>query len=86
LACESPSAIAADLLGPTNHARDDVSLQIDGSYPSDRFAELIGIPLPLQRAYQTIAGFALDKMRHLPETGEFFLHGLWRFEIIDVDE
>jgi len=65
--------------------RDDGSLLIDGGYPFDELAERIGIPVPPQHAYHTIAGFALDRMRRLPKTGESFLHGLWRFEIVDVD-
>jgi putative hemolysin len=27
----------------------------------------------------------LDQLRHLPETGEVFTQGRWRFEIIDMD-
>jgi putative hemolysin len=65
--------------------RDDGSLLIDGGYPFDELAERIGISAPPQRAYHTVAGFALDRMRRLPKTGESFVHGLWRFEIVDVD-
>jgi putative hemolysin len=65
--------------------RDDGSLLIDGGYPFDELAERIGILAPPQRAYHTVAGFALDRMRRLPKTGESFVHGLWRFEIVDVD-
>src|SRR5687767_311213 len=64
--------------------RDDGSLLIDGGYPFDELAERIGISAPPQRAYHTVAGFALDRMRRLPKTGESFVHGLWRFEIVDV--
>lgn len=65
--------------------RDDGSLLIDGGYPFDELAERISISAPPQRAYHTVAGFALDRMRRLPKTGESFVHGLWRFEIVDVD-
>jgi putative hemolysin len=65
--------------------RDDGSLLIDGGYPFDELAERLGIRAPPRRSYHTIAGFVLDEMRRLPKTGESFLHGLWRFEIVDVD-
>jgi putative hemolysin len=65
--------------------RDDGSLLIDGGYPFDELAERLGIRAPPRRSYHTIAGFVLDEMRRLPKTGESFLHGLWRFEVVDVD-
>ena len=71
--------------GPRIVQRDDGSLLIDGGYPFDELAERIGIPTPARRPYHTVAGFALDRMRRLPKTGELFVHGLWRFEIVDVD-
>ena len=65
--------------------RDDGSLLIDGGYPIDELGERLGIKLPRDHSYHTVAGFALDKMRRLPRVGESFLHGLWRFEIVDID-
>jgi len=65
--------------------RDDGSLLIDGGYPIDELGERLGIKLPRGHSYYTVAGFALDKMRRLPQVGESFLHGLWRFEIVDID-
>jgi putative hemolysin len=65
--------------------RDDGSLLIDGGYPIDELAERLGIRLPKDHDYHTVAGFALDVMRRVPRVGESFLHGLWRFEIVDID-
>ena len=65
--------------------RDDGSLLIDGGYPIDELAARLGIPLPTDHGYHTVAGFALARMRRLPKVGESFRHGLWRFEIVDVD-
>ena len=65
--------------------RDDGSLLIDGSCPVDEIAERLGISLPPNHAYHTVAGFVLDRMKRLPRIGESFNHGLWRFEVIDID-
>jgi putative hemolysin len=70
---------------PNVTPRDDGSLLIDGSCPIDELADRLGIPLPASRSYHTVAGFVLDRMKRLPRTGESFNHGMWRFEIIDVD-
>ncbi|MGQ0581951.1 MAG: hemolysin family protein [Reyranella sp.] len=65
--------------------RDDGSLLIDGSCPVDEIAERLGISLPPNHSYHTVAGFVLDRMKRLPRIGESFNHGLWRFEVIDID-
>lgn len=71
--------------GPRIVERDDGSLLIDGSYPVDELGERLGIALPRAHSYHTMAGFVLDRMKRLPRIGESFNHGLWRFEVIDVD-
>ena len=65
--------------------RDDGSLLIDGSCPIDEIAERLGIALPPNHSYHTVAGFVLDRMKRLPRIGESFDHGLWRFEVVDID-
>ncbi len=35
--------------------------------------------------YETVAGFVLDSLHRLPEVGETFDHGPWRFEVVDLD-
>ncbi len=65
--------------------RDDGSLLIDGSCPIDELAERLDISLPPNHSYHTVAGFVLDRMKRLPRIGESFNHGIWRFEVIDVD-
>jgi len=41
--------------------------------------------LPLRRDYQTVAGFVLAHLRHLPATGEYVTVSGWRFEVVDLD-
>lgn len=66
-------------------ARPDGSLLVSGSLAADELAERLGFALPEERDYQTVAGFVLAELEHLPETGEAFdAHG-WRFEVIDLD-
>jgi putative hemolysin len=65
--------------------RDDGSWLISGALPVDELADRLGLPLPEERDYETVAGLALDRLRHLPETGERFRLGEWQFEIVDMD-
>jgi len=48
-------------------------------------ADLLGIPLAENAGYQTVAGFVLAQLRHLPSTGEFIEALGWRFEVVDLD-
>ena len=45
----------------------------------------IGLHLPGDRDFTTIAGFALAVLKRIPETGERFTHDGWGFEVIDMD-
>ena len=65
--------------------REDGSLLVSGAMPADALAERIGIELPEDRDYATVAGLALAVLRHLPQTGESFVTQRWRFEIVDMD-
>jgi putative hemolysin len=74
--------------GPAETAavkRDDDSYLISGWMPAVEFSELLKIPLPSSRKYQTIAGFLLQEFGSIPSVGEHVeAHG-WRFEIVDLD-
>ena len=65
--------------------RDDGSLLISGQMAIDSLADRLDLPLPEDRDYATVAGFALWNFKHLPEEGEYFDDGGWRFEIVDMD-
>lgn len=80
-------AFRADEDAPEPEAvrREDGSWLLAGSMPADEMAELLGIGLPADRDYETVAGFLIDRLAHLPQTGERVdAHG-WRFEVIDMD-
>lgn len=65
--------------------REDGSWLMSGAMPADEMAELLGIKLPERRDYQTVAGFVLASLRHLPAVGEAVDILGWRFEIVDMD-
>ncbi len=74
-----------DANDPPAVERDDGSWLISGALPVDELAHRLGLTLPDERDYETAAGLALDRLRHLPQTGESFRLGTWRFEIVDMD-
>ncbi len=65
--------------------REDGSWLVSGSLSADALTDQLGINLPEERDYSTVAGFALSVLKRLPETGEHFTHGGWRFEVVDMD-
>jgi putative hemolysin len=65
--------------------RDDGSLLVAGTMAADALAGRLGIDLPDDRDYATVAGLALAAFRHLPGEGESFVEQGWRFEVVDLD-
>lgn len=70
---------------PNATERDDGSWLFSGAMPVDEMAETIGISLPPQRNYETVAGLVLSHLQHLPRTGEHIESNGWRFEVVDLD-
>ncbi|MDQ0506574.1 hemolysin family protein [Xanthobacter agilis] len=65
--------------------RQDGSYLVAGDTPIDELMELIDVDLPVDEGFHTVAGFALSRIKELPEEGAVFhAHG-WRFEIVDMD-
>ncbi|MFQ3594749.1 MAG: hemolysin family protein [Sphingomonadaceae bacterium] len=70
---------------PSVVVRDDGSLLVAGGMAADELAERLGFALDAERDFQTVAGFVLAELEHIPATGEHFdAHG-WRFEVVDMD-
>jgi putative hemolysin len=65
--------------------RDDGSLLVSGWWAADLLADRIGLTLPDDRDFATVAGLALAEMKRLPAIGDHFDFGGWRFEIVDMD-
>ena len=65
--------------------RADGSWLVSGAASADLIVDQLGLSLPADRDFTTVAGFALSVLKHLPETGECFGHDGWKFEIVDMD-
>ncbi len=65
--------------------REDGSLLVAGWCPADTLAARIGLHLPEERDYATVAGLALDALKRIPEVGETFVSEGWKYEILDLD-
>ena len=92
----TPGSILAALAGTFAHdveqgeepplvEREDGSWLVSGAASADLLTDRLGIQMPVERDYSTVAGFALSVLKHLPETGETFRHDGWKFEIVDLD-
>lgn len=75
----------ADADEPSAFQRDDGSWLLAGYLPIDELSDLLGIILPDERDYETVAGFVLSHLHHLPEIGEHIDTTGWRLEVIDLD-
>jgi putative hemolysin len=65
--------------------REDGSWLVSGWMPVDEFADRLGVPIPKDPPYETVAGYVLAEMNRLPAVGENFERGAWRFEVLDLD-
>ncbi|KAB0675813.1 hemolysin family protein [Aureimonas leprariae] len=66
--------------------RADGSWLIDAGLPIDVVERSIaGLKLPKERDYETLAGFILDRLGHIPDVGEAVDWGDWRLEVVDLD-
>jgi len=92
----TPGSILAALAGTFAHdveqgeepplvEREDGSWLVSGAASADLLSDRLGINLPGERDYSTVAGFALSVLKHLPETGETFKYDGWAFEVVDMD-
>jgi len=80
-------AFRSDTEGEESSAipRDDGSWLLAGWMPADEMADQLGITLPSRREYQTVAGFVLAHLHHLPAAGEHVEVSGWKFEVVDLD-
>lgn len=65
--------------------RQDGSWLVAGWMPVDDFSERFKIPVPKDARYETVAGYILSVLNHLPATGESFEREGWHFEVVDLD-
>ena len=65
--------------------RDDGSWLVSGAASADLLTDRLGMNVPSDRDFATVAGFALSVLKRLPETGERFDFQGWKFEVVDMD-
>ena len=91
----TPGSLLAALAGAFAHdteddepplvEREDGSWLVSGAASADLLGDRLGLRLPKDRDFATVAGFALSVLKRLPETGELFRHDGWSFEVVDMD-
>ncbi|MFN9779774.1 MAG: hemolysin family protein, partial [Alphaproteobacteria bacterium] len=65
--------------------RSDGSWLVSGWMPIDEFTDATGFPASRRGDYKTVAGLVLGLLNRLPEVGETFDDGTFRFEVVDLD-
>ena len=65
-------------------AIDKYTFQVDGGMSVEEANEELGITLP-EGDFETIAGFVLDVLGHIPTEGEQFDHGNLKLEVTEMD-
>jgi len=92
----TPGSLLAALAGAFRHdieegeepdlvERDDGSFLLSGAASADVLTDNLGLQLKGDRDFTTVAGFALEVLKHIPDIGERFTHDGWSFEIVDMD-
>ena len=70
---------------PALTERQDGSWLVAGWMPVDDFRERFRVTVPKDARYETVAGYILSELNHLPAVGESFERDGWRFEVVDLD-
>lgn len=68
--------------------RDDGSWLLDGVFPAHEVREILdldSLPGENEGRYETIAGFVMDQLEHIPTVAESFTWGGYTFEVVDMD-
>ena len=65
---------------------DDHTVEADGRCRTDDLNEVLHVQIPEDAEYDTIGGFVVSVLGHIPENGETFRYRDVSFEILDVDE
>jgi putative hemolysin len=91
----TPGSLLAALAGAFAHdveedepplvEREDGSWLVSGAASADLLEDRLGVNMPQDRDYSTVAGFALSVLKRIPQTGETFSFDGWKFEVVDMD-
>jgi putative hemolysin len=67
---------------PALHPIDAMRAEVDGRYHIDDLNEELGLALPEDEEFDTIAGYVLATLGHVPKVGESFVAGAVRFRVL----
>ena len=73
---------------PAVKQREEGSWLIDATLPADDLKvmlELDTLPDEDRADFQTVGGFMVTRLGRIPAAGDYFEHGEWRFEVVDMD-
>jgi CBS domain containing-hemolysin-like protein len=81
----TPDLFVPDLDPPAllGHPLEE-SVLVDGVLREDELAELTGFRLP-PGPYETLAGFLMARLGHIPAPNETVVEGDWEFTVVEVD-
>ncbi|TXL71692.1 HlyC/CorC family transporter [Vineibacter terrae] len=65
--------------------RTDGSWLVSGALAVETLEDALGVPVPKDRRYHTVAGLILHEMRRVPATAESIVIDGWRLEVVDMD-
>lgn len=65
---------------------DGNSWLVSGSMKADSFCDALKLPRETAGDYETVAGLVLHHLHRIPELGDHFTTGGYRFEVIDLDD
>jgi len=65
--------------------REDGSFLVAGALPVDTLTDTLGMRLPAERPYHTVAGLVLHALRRVPAVADVVTVDGWRIEVVDMD-
>ncbi|MGE0424069.1 MAG: hemolysin family protein [Reyranellaceae bacterium] len=65
--------------------REDGSFLVAGALPVDTLRDTMGLKLPEERPYHTVAGLVLHELRRVPAVADVVVVNGWRIEVVDMD-
>jgi CBS domain containing-hemolysin-like protein len=57
---------------------------VDGMLREDELEEQTGFRLP-EGPYETVAGFIMSRLGHIPQVGESVIYGEWELTVVEMD-
>jgi CBS domain containing-hemolysin-like protein len=81
---DAVSATTYDVVLPDSNGRAVNTWVVDGLLREDELAERTGFRLP-EGPYETLAGFLMARLGHIPVVGESVTEGGWEFTVVEVD-